>query len=64
MKKFHELTKSQQEKAVSLAKIDMKECVQLGLITFKQKPTEAVMATYAAQAAEGSLYTESGERVM
>lgn len=64
MKKFHELTVAQKNKAVEMATKEMKDCVELGLIAFDRPVTPSIIRYYAVAAAEGALYTEIGDRII
>lgn len=60
MKKFEELTKEQQNRAIEIATKEMKECADLGILAFNEPISESIIARYARDAAEGSLYSDSG----
>jgi len=57
MKRFHELTKPQQDQAVSYAMQQMGEAVESGLIKFDKPVSNETLKDYAIFAAEDAWYS-------
>lgn len=66
MKTFDQLTNSQKEQAVAHAASTIKDLLKEGIIDFGNGDnlTDTTIGYYAKAAAEGSFYTESGDRVI
>ncbi len=64
MKRFHELTKEQQDLAVSYAMGQMAESVENGLIRFDKPVSGDLLREYATYAAEEAWYAQVGEIVV
>jgi hypothetical protein len=64
MKRFHDLTKDQQDTAVSYAISEMKDCVEMGLIKFDKPVSDAVIKDYAICAAEDAWYSQPQDKIV
>ena len=64
MKKFHELTKPQQKEAVALATIELRDCIEEGMIVFDKPITDDVLKEYAICAAEDAWYSQPFDKVI
>lgn len=66
MKTFDQLSNSQKHEAIVQAKITLKELVQDGIINFGHGDglTDTQIDYYAEAAAQGSLYSEAGDRII
>lgn len=64
MKRFHELTESQQDQAVTFATDELKDCVERGLVSFDKPVNNTTLKDYAICAAEDAWYSEPGDKVI
>jgi hypothetical protein len=64
MKKFHELTEEQRKQAVTFAVEEMKDCIELGLVSFDGPITDETIEEYATCAASEAWYSEPGDKVI
>ena len=64
MKRYAQLSKSQQHTAVEFALSELKKCVEMGLVTFPKPVSEATLRDYAQVAAEEGWYAEPGDKVI
>lgn len=66
MKTFDQLTNSQKDDALDQAKRTIKELVKDGIINFGHgdELSDTTVGYYAQAAAEGSLYSEAGDRII
>lgn len=64
MKRFHELTKPQQDQAVNFALAEMKECVEMGIVVFDKPVTNEVLTDYAVAAAENAWYSQPSDKII
>lgn len=64
MKKFHQLTKPQQDQAIALAVIEMKDCIEEGMISFDKPITDELIREYAYFAAEDAWYSQPFDKVI
>lgn len=63
MKRFEQLTKEQQQKAIAFARTELIECIANGIIEVDGDAGERELDKLAETAAEGSNYDENGYRV-
>ncbi len=64
MKRFEELTKPQQNEAVSFALAEMKECVEMGLIRFDKPVSDNMLKEYALCAAQDAWYSQPQDKII
>jgi hypothetical protein len=64
MKRFNELTKSQQDEAVNFATLELKECIDMGIVSFDKPVDSHTLTQYATIAAEDAFYAEIGDKVI
>ena len=66
MKRFHELSPSQQEEAIEYALSELKECVKMGIIEEDSRNplSEEFLRSCAEAGAESAYYAEKGERMV
>lgn len=64
MKRFNELTKSQQSQAVEYALTELKECINLGLLSFDKAVSDEVLCGYAEAAAENAYYACETDKIV
>lgn len=64
MKRFHELTKDQQEEAVNYALRELNVCVEMGIIEFPQSVTNDTIKGFAEAAAEDAWYSQPQDTVI
>ena len=64
MKRFHELNVTQQDEAVKVAKDELLDLLEQGVVQFDRPATDAVIQDYAAAAAEDAWYSEPADRII
>ena len=64
MKRFHQLTPLQREKAIDHALNELKSCISMGLIKFKGIPSPDTLKRHARGAAEDAYYGDLGDMVI
>lgn len=64
MKRFHQLTPVQREKAVAHALSELKTCIKMGLIKFDKVVRPDTLEQHARGAAEDAWYGELGDMVI
>lgn len=66
MKTFDQLTDSEKTEAVSQARITLCEMIEEGIVNFGAGDalTDKTIDYYALAAAEGSFYSEAGDRII
>lgn len=64
MKRFHELTKEQQEEAIQFAKRELKDCLEKKIISSDRPLSDAHLTDFATCAAEDAWYAEPTDKVI
>lgn len=64
MKRFHQLTADQREKAVEYALTELKSCIKMGLIKFDKVVRQDNLRKHAEGAAQDAWYGELGDMVI
>ena len=64
MKRFNELTATQQDEAVKVAKDELLDLLEQGVVRFDRPVTDAVVQDYAVAAAEDAWYAEPSDKVI
>lgn len=63
MKNFDELTANQKQSAIDYALKELKDVINMGIITSNIPITNEAMEQLAIIAAEGALYDDDGEKI-
>ena len=64
MKRFHELTLSQQEEAIEYALSELKECIEIGMIEADKPLSKEFLRDCAMAMAEEAYYAEKGDKMV
>lgn len=64
MKRFNDLSRMQQDEAVGVAKKELLDLLEQGVIRFDKPVTDAVVNDFAVAAAEDAWYAEPGDKVI
>lgn len=64
MKRFHELTKPQQELAIEWTIRELKDCIRMGIVDFGKTLSENRIRDFAVGAAEEAYYPEEYDKVV
>jgi hypothetical protein len=64
MKRFNELTVTQKDEAVKVAKEELLNLLEQGVVQFDRPASDAVVTDYAVAAAEDAWYSEPSDRII
>jgi len=64
MKRFHELTKEQQDQAIEFAKQELKELISVNIICSDRPMTDENIHEFATIAAEDAFYSEKTDAII